>query len=101
MSNHETENIEIKMLTLELTNQFESDLLLDILMENGIRAIVEENSDKAFGGAAHGKNAWGKIYVDESDFETVKGFLAEIRSDKVNVDFDETLDVDAIEAIDK
>lgn len=90
----------VKMIPLELYDLFECDLLLNVLMDNGIRAIAEEYSDKAFGGAANEPAVWGRIYVDESDYTAVKRFLEEIRLNKVSVDFDETVDESALEAMD-
>ncbi|MGI5825252.1 MAG: hypothetical protein ACOX7J_06745 [Bacillota bacterium] len=85
---------------MQLENQFEADLLLDILLENGIPAIIEEYDDKVFGETFNEFKGWGNVWAEEKYEADIKKFVKEIRSQSSSDDFDEEIDEDSLRAMD-
>lgn len=85
---------------MQLNNQFEADLLMDILMENGIPVIIEEYDDKVFGETFNEFKGWGSVWAEEKYQDDIKKIVEEIRSSAENISFDEAVDVEAIEKLD-
>ncbi len=85
---------------MQLNNQFEADLLMDVLIDNNIPAIFEEYDDKIFGETFNEFKGWGSVWAEPKYEEQIKEFVAEIRSKTADEPFDEQVDEDLIAAMD-
>ena len=85
---------------MQLNNQFEADLLMDILIDNGIPVIIEEYDDKIFGETFNEFKGWGDVWAEPKYEEKIKHFVDEIRKQHSSEPFDENVDEDLLDAMD-
>ena len=81
-----------------LSNQFEADVLRDILREQGIVAIFRPYEDMAYGDLFVSGKGWGGLWVPPEHLEQAKQILAEIRTDNSYLVDDEDLAAAALAA---
>lgn len=86
---------------MQLNNQFEADMLADVLRDNDIPAIFSPYDDMIFGETFNEFKGWGSVWTEPRYEEQIKEFVAEIRRNAVADDFDEELDEDALAAVDE
>jgi hypothetical protein len=77
---------------MQLNNQFEADLLMEVLMDNGIPAIIEEYDDKVFGETFNEFKGWGSVWAEEKYENDIKKYMEEIRNQKIDLKFDDSSD---------
>ena len=85
---------------MQLNNQFEADLLMDILIDNGIPAIIEEYNDQIFGETFNEFKGWGDVWAEPKYEDQIKQFVEEIRNQHSSEPFDESIDEDLLDAMD-
>lgn len=86
---------------MQLNNQFEADVLADVLRDNGIPVIFRPYDDQIFGETFNEFKGWGSVWA-EPQYETqIKELAAEIRRDTVDDVFDEEIDEEALAAADR
>lgn len=86
---------------MQLNNQFEADVLADVLRDNDIPAIFSPYDDMIFGETFNEFKGWGSVWAEPQYEEQIKEFAAEIRRDAVTDGFDEELDEEALAAVDE
>lgn len=86
---------------MQLNNQFEADVLADVLRDNDIPAIFSPYDDMIFGETFNEFKGWGSVWAEPEYEERIKEFVAEIRRDAVADGFDEELDEEALTAVDE
>ena len=86
---------------MQLNNQFEADVLADVLRDNDIPAIFSPYDDMIFGETFNEFKGWGSVWAEPQYEEQIKELVAEIRRDAVADSFDEELDEEALAAVDE
>lgn len=86
---------------MQLNNQFEADMLLDVLQDRGIPVIIEEYNDQIFGETFNELKGWGTVWAEERHEEEIKQVMAEMRAQNLGGAFDENLDEDSLEKMDE
>ena len=86
---------------MQLNNQFEADVLADVLRDNDIPAIFSPYDDKIFGETFNEFKGWGSVWAEPQYEEQIKSFAEEIRQGAVADGFDEEIDEEALAAVDE
>jgi hypothetical protein len=63
----------------ELDNQFEAQILGEILRQQAIPFLLKSYYDSAYDGLFQGQKGWGAVYAAEEQGEEVRMLLAAIR----------------------
>lgn len=85
---------------MQLNNQFEADVLADVLRDNDIPAIFSPYDDMIFGETFNEFKGWGSVWAEPQYEEQIKDLVEEIRQGAVAEVFDEEVDEDALVALD-